>query len=83
MEILWFGVKEKVWNEVKRGREGKERMVSLPCGLADFEKANRIYPFGIPASLLMCCVTLEKIFNLSELQSFNYKIGIIMPTSEA
>lgn len=57
-------------------------MASLPCGHAYFEKANRTSLFGIPLSLI-CCVTSEKPFNLSEPQSIKYKIGIVLPTSQS
>lgn len=69
IEILWFRAKEKVWDEVKPGGQGEK--ASLPRGHADFEEANGTCPFRIPVSLLICCVTLEKIFNFPEPQSFN------------
>lgn len=72
IEILWFRAKEKVWNGVKPGGHGEKGMASLPCGHVDFEEANGTCPFRIPVSLLICCVTLEKIFRFSGPQSFNH-----------
>lgn len=46
------------------------------------EKQTGPVLLGIPVSLLICCVTLEKIFNFSEPQSFNCKVGTIVPTSQ-
>lgn len=80
MEILGFQAKEKAWNREKTGGQGEKRMASLPYGQADYEKANSPHPFEERVSLLICCVTLEKIFNFFDPQSFNCKTGTMMPT---